>query len=138
VALTEENIFVTLFLAILDTASGHLAYCSAGHPPSFIRRSDGTLDALATESPLVGGAAGLEFVQYDATKGRGDYLFMYTDGAIEARNAVEMFGEERLADVVQGSHSGEDACRAASKAVTEFSGGRLKDDLAILTVSLAP
>ncbi|HSK47694.1 MAG TPA: SpoIIE family protein phosphatase [Coriobacteriia bacterium] len=137
VALTEANIFVTVFLAVMDTESGSFTYCSAGHPPAFIRRSDGEITALVTGSPLVGVLSGLEFVQDDDLIGGSDYLFLYTDGAIEARRGSEFFGEERLAEVISGSDSPAAACQAVVRAVTDFSGGRLLDDLALLAVRLA-
>lgn len=138
VTLTKANIFVTAFLGILDVNSGALTYCSAGHPPAMVRRTDGGLTVLAAESPLVGGFAGLEFAQAEESLRVGDYLFLYTDGAIEAHRDGEMFGQARLASVVQGSRSGREACERVVETVTGFSGGKLLDDLAVLAVSLDP
>jgi hypothetical protein len=134
---TATNIFVTVFLGVLDTATGSLTYCSAGHPPAFLRRADGRVDRLEAQSPLLGGFPGFDYVQAEETLGLGDYLFLYTDGAYEAHgDEGEQFGEERLEELVADSTSGREACDRVSQVVTAFSGGRLEDDLAMLAVSL--
>ena len=136
-AVTASNIFATVFLGVLDTDSGVLTYCSAGHPPAFLRRRSGELVRLAVQSPLLGGLPGFDYIQAEETLDRGDYLFLYTDGAYEAHNDGDMFGENRLAELVEDSPSGQEACDRVSQVVTAFSGGRLEDDLAMLAVSLA-
>jgi serine phosphatase RsbU (regulator of sigma subunit) len=137
VAVTESNIFATVFLGVLDTGSGALTYCSAGHPPALLRRRNGELVHLSVRSPLLGGFPELDFVQGLETLERGDYLFLYTDGAYEAHSDGELFGEDRLAELVEDSGSGREACDRVSHVVAAFSGGRLEDDLAMLAVSLA-
>ena len=136
-AVTASNIFATVFLGVLDTDSGVLTYCSAGHPPAFLRRRSGELVRLAVQSPLLGGLPGFDYIQAEEMLDRGDYLFLYTDGAYEAHSDGEMFGENRLAELVEDSPSGQEACDRVSQVVTAFSGGRLEDDLAMLAVSLA-
>lgn len=136
-AVTSTNIFATVFLGVLDTGSGALTYCSAGHPPALLRRARGEVVRLSVGSPLVGGLPGLDYVQAEESLERGDYLFLYTDGAYEARRDRELFGEDRLAELVRDSSTGQEACDRVSQVVTAFSGGRLEDDLAMLAVSLA-
>lgn len=136
-AVTATNIFATAFLGVLDTDSGVLTYCNAGHPPAFLRRVSGKVVRLSVESPLLGGLPGFDYVQGEEKLGRGDYLFLYTDGAYEARCEGELFGEDRLAELVEDSPSGREACDRVSQVVTAFSGGRLEDDLAMLAVTLA-
>lgn len=135
-AVTATNIFATAFLGVLDTDSGVLTYCNAGHPLAFLRRVSGKVVRLSVESPLLGGLPGFDYVQGEEKLGRGDYLFLYTDGAYEARCEGELFGEDRLAELVEDSPSGQEACDRVSQVVTAFSGGRLEDDLAMLAVSL--
>jgi serine phosphatase RsbU (regulator of sigma subunit) len=65
----------------------------------------------------------------------GDLMCMFTDGLVETRNGVEMFGAERVAAVMSGrddSHP-ERLADALVAAAREFHGGpHLEDDLAIL------
>jgi len=135
-AVTASNIFATVFLGVLDARSGALTYCSAGHPPAFLRRRSGEVVRLAVQSPLLGGFPGFDYIQAEETLERGDYLFLYTDGAYEAHSDGEQFGEDRLAELVEDSPSGQEACDRVSQVVTAFSGGRLEDDLAMLAVGL--
>lgn len=128
--------FVTVFMGVLDPATGDLRYCSAGHPPALIRREDGSVTTLSNQSPMVGAFSAFEFTSSEEHLGQGDYLFLYTDGVIEANKADEWFGESRLRDLVQQNASGEDACQAVVDAVAEFAGGKLDDDLALLVVSV--
>lgn len=133
---TEPHMFVTVFMGVLDPATGDLRYCSAGHPPALIRREDGSVTTLSNQSPMVGAFSAFEFTSSEEHLGQGDYLFLYTDGVIEANKADEWFGESRLRDLVQQNASGEDACQAVVDAVAEFAGGKLDDDLALLVVSV--
>jgi PAS domain S-box-containing protein len=135
VGLTEASIFVTVFLTFLNLADGQITYCGGGHPSAVIRRTDGSVALLQSQSPLVGSFSGLEYTESSAQLDFGEYLFLYTDGALEARRDSEMFGEERLLEVVKSSPDGAHACERLLSAVTDFAGGRLEDDLAILAVS---
>src|ERR1051325_1409759 len=44
----------SLFLAKLDPVTGHLLYCSAGHPPAFLLRADGQFESLSDGGLLLG------------------------------------------------------------------------------------
>jgi serine phosphatase RsbU (regulator of sigma subunit) len=68
---------------------------------------------------------------------RGDLLVLYTDGIIEARRDGEFFGEQRLHELVEGSDGRVEQLPARILAeVLAFSGGSLKDDAAVLAISL--
>ena len=98
----EPANFVTAFFGILDTTSGKLKYCSAGHPEAIIRRPTG-IAHLETSSPAIGAFTGLEFKEERAHLDETDILVLYTDGVTEARcDKRGFFGEERLADCVAG------------------------------------
>ena len=89
----DDRMFVTLFLGFLDTASGTLAYVSAGHPAPYVSSASGALDRLRTgpPQPPLGVRPDLA---YDARTVRlepGDALFVCSDGLAEATNADEAF-----------------------------------------------
>ena len=47
---------------------------------------------------------GLPYKEYSITLGKGDRIFVYTDGVTEATNSEEkLFGDDRLLEAVQGS-----------------------------------
>jgi sigma-B regulation protein RsbU (phosphoserine phosphatase) len=133
----DSMMFVTLFLARLDPASGTLSYCNAGHNPPY--RLSGTL-VVAIED-AAGIVLGIEpaaaYVDGALTLAADDRLFLYTDGVTEAFNrAGEPFGEARLEAVLSGQQN---SCAEMIKAVTEaiaaFTGDAPQsDDIAMLAL----
>ncbi len=101
----------------------------AGHP--------GEMELLTVQSGVVGA---FETMVYEAGTFRfsaGDILFMYTDGAIEARNPDrEFFGERRLFDVLlSASASGvEGLCQSVLAELDAFTGSVLDDDIAMVAL----
>ncbi len=99
---STQSMFVTLFYAQLDPASGELVYVNAGHnPPLLYCVEQKKLMTLGrTGMPL-----GLfEHIDFDEGKARldpGDFLVLYTDGVTEAMDRqLREFGEERLQHVL--------------------------------------
>ncbi len=93
-----EDMFVTVFMGILDPKSGEVEYVCAGHNPPLISRQDGDCQFLDVKRNLVLG--GMEDFSYQAQKitlEPGDLLFLYTDGLNEAMNEKgELFGDKRM------------------------------------------
>ena len=94
----ESGMFVTAWMGILDLATGKLQFANAGHNPPLIKSANGDFEYLKTRAGFV--LAGMEGVRYRAselTLGKGDRLFLYTDGVPEATNAEnKLYGEDRL------------------------------------------
>ena len=96
-----SSMYATCFYAILNTRSGELRYCSAGHNPPYRIRAGGSVTPLE----LLGGPPlGLFHGAYTGRSlqlGPGDGLFLYTDGVPEANNAsLDDFSDERLVEVL--------------------------------------
>ena len=96
-----SNMFLTLFIGVLDTKTGVLDYCNAGHnAPVHLRLDDlrGTIDPLPVKPNLPLGVEGsFTFEAQQMTMQENDVLFLYTDGLTEAENTRhEQFGEERM------------------------------------------
>ena len=138
-ASTDPNIFVTAFLASLDTDSGKLTYCCAGHPPPLIQRADSPVEILKTSSPLIGAAPTMDYVDEVNHLRPGDRLLSYTDGVTEARRDDELYGEGRLAETVAKSAPGSASALVEDvlSDVRAFTDNQLSDDVAILAVALA-
>ncbi len=93
----EQSMFVTMFCAILDLASGDLVYCNCGHNPPVLLRADGALEKLKGTGPPLGAMPGIAYRTRTLRIEPGDRLFLYTDGVTEAMATDEiLFGEERL------------------------------------------
>ena len=76
--------FITLFVCVLDAATGDLVYANAGHNPPIIVRRDGSIEKLTGGGPVLGILPEIEYQQYRANVGKGDVLAIYSDGITEA------------------------------------------------------
>lgn len=100
----ESNMFVTLFVAVLDLRTGKLRYCNAGHnPPILYSSSSPEVAFIDVKSNLpVGAFNGFGYQGQEMQLQPGSTLFMYTDGLTEAENmAEELYGEDSLLQVVR-------------------------------------
>jgi serine phosphatase RsbU (regulator of sigma subunit) len=94
---TPPEVYVTLFVGLLDAARRELVYVNAGHNPQYLLRSSGGLERLGPTGLPVGLLPGRGFEARTAPVAPGDLLFLYTDGAVEAPNeAGEFFDTQRL------------------------------------------
>lgn len=130
--------FVSLFLGILDVETGTLHYSSAGHPTTMLRRSSGEILFLGSGSSPLGVYEDKSWKPGEVEMTEGDLLLLYTDGVIEARREGELFGEKRLEKILRRRRvSVKRLPQLILDQVLTFSGGVLKDDLAVLALSLA-
>lgn len=100
------NMFVTLFIGLVNLTTGHLSFCNAGHNPPVIGGGEhhGEFLQMLPNFPI-GVLSGLQFQgeEIDSIKGRP--LFIYTDGLNEAENLKnEQFGDDRLLDILRNTH----------------------------------
>ena len=94
----EGNMFVTMFLGLLDLETGHLSFCNAGHNPPVLGDPVNGCDFIQMHpNAPIGVLPGLEFQGDEIENIKGRPLFVYTDGLNEAENpAHEQFGDDRL------------------------------------------
>ena len=100
------NMFVTMFVGMVNLQSGHLKFCNAGHNPPVIGGGEhhGEFLQMLPNFPI-GVLPGLEFQgeEIDTIKGRA--LFLYTDGLNEAENREhEQFGDDQLLSILRNTH----------------------------------
>lgn len=94
----EAELFVTVWLGILEISTGKGMAANAGHEHPVIRRGDGSYELVVyRHSPAVATMEGLRFREHEFEMHPGDSLFVYTDGVPEATNASdELFGSDRM------------------------------------------
>ena len=92
------DMFVTVWLGILDLSTGTLKAASAGHEYPALCRAGGDFQLYRDGHGLVlGGMEGVRYKEYELQLQPGDKLFIYTDGIPEATDADgAMFGKERM------------------------------------------
>ena len=95
----EAELFVTVFVGILDLVSGDLVYVNAGHNPPLLLQGESAPAylPLTRKSPVLGMMDGIPYQEMRISLGTGDRLFLYTDGITEAMDErKQMFSKERL------------------------------------------
>jgi sigma-B regulation protein RsbU (phosphoserine phosphatase) len=120
----KQNMFVTVWMGVIDLRSGHVEFASAGHNPPAVRHEDGSVEFIPSRSGLV--IAAMENVQYRQQVydlKPGDTLFLYTDGVTEATNSKnELFGDARLLKTLAKSKDLKtaDVCKFVKKEIDLF------------------
>ena len=142
----DQNMFVTLFIGVLDLQSGGLTYCNAGHDAPICITSRQAKENNYHSLPVVpnlplGVLAGFTFVEQTALLEAGDTLFLYTDGLTEAENnAHEQFGMERIERVIGGWNadtSADEQVHAMQQAVSTFvDTAEQSDDLTLFAIRM--
>ena len=107
-ALCEGNdaeMFVTVWLGIIDLATGQMQCANAGHEYPVLMRADGDYEYIKDKHGLALAAMpDMPFKQYELQLNPGDKLFVYTDGIPEAINEeVEQYGADRLLKVLNAN-----------------------------------
>ena len=94
----EMEMFVTVWLAILDMSTGKGVAANAGHEHPALCRKNGKYELVEyRHSPAVAVMEEMRFKEHEFILYPGDHLFVYTDGVPEATNAEkELFGSERM------------------------------------------
>lgn len=94
----ESNMFVTLFVGVLDLKTGVLNYCNAGHNPPILIAPTGDVHYMSVKPNIpVGLYEAFHYQGEQILFEPGTKLFMYTDGLTEAENpAAELFSDQQL------------------------------------------
>ena len=137
-----KRMLMTFFFGVLDPATGHLRYCSAGHlDPYVVRAGGGSVEPLSAWGFPLGVRRREPFVEHAAQLHPGDRLVLYSDGLIEALDDDgEPFGFTRFEDVLRDAARGGAAeiRHALLSAVKRFTRNRPPEDdqtLVVLSVN---
>ncbi len=101
----EADLFVTVWLAVLDIKTGKGVAANAGHEHPVLMRAGGDFELVEyRHSPAVATMEGMKFRQHEFELHPGDRLFVYTDGVPEATDSSnELFGNERMLYVLNNN-----------------------------------
>ena len=100
-ALCEGNdaeMFVTVWLGVIDLLTGHMQCANAGHEYPALKRAGGEFELFRDRHGLALAAMeNTRYREYELQLDPGDRLFVYTDGIPEAIDPqVEQYGPDRL------------------------------------------
>ena len=102
--LTRAELFITMFYAKYNSATGRLSYANAGHNQPLIRRNgESSCIKLDAEGLIIGVKKSVVFEERGIELLKGDVVLFYTDGLNEAMNPQgELFGIERICNLLGG------------------------------------
>ena len=138
----DTNMFVTMFIGVLDLPTGHLKYCNAGHDVPMIL-ANGQWTCLEAKPHLPVGL--FDEVKYDMTETYlqpNTTIFLYTDGLTEAKNSEhEQFGIKQVEEVLATCTDihPQELLETIDEAVHGFVGdAEQSDDLTMLAIHYTP
>jgi len=117
-------------------ANGEIEVCNAGHlPPLLVRR--GEIVRLDATNLPIGILCDAAYALKKVTLEKGDQLVIYTDGLSEAESGDQMYGDERVLELVSknGGASPRDIVRACVRDLDAFTAGAARqDDVSIMAI----
>ena len=137
----DTNMFITLFIGILDLPTGRLRYCNAGHDHPILTGKD-TTEIPAMANLPIGTFSDFRYEGQEQYLPAGTMIFLYTDGLTEAKNNQhKQFGLERVRKVV-GENSlstPKQLLKWMDDEVHRFTeGAEQSDDLTMLAIRYTP
>ncbi|HCA04650.1 MAG TPA: hypothetical protein DEO32_02000 [Ruminococcaceae bacterium] len=134
-----EEMFVTVWLGVLDLETGVFTAANAGHEKPAVKQADGSFELyMDKHGIMVGYMDGIRFKEYELKLTKGAKLFLYTDGVAEATNAnEELFGTDRMIEALRTAEdkTPKEILKAVDDAVNKFVGEAPQfDDLTMLCI----
>jgi serine phosphatase RsbU (regulator of sigma subunit) len=137
-SVSDDERYVTLLIAEIDTCKRMIHYVNCGHNPALLfRASTDMLTRLNSSCPPIGLSPEESCELNSADLSPGDMVLFYTDGVTEAENQFgEEFGIERLSEVLRrgSSLSAEDLKINIYNAAADFCGDEFNDDVTIVVI----
>ena len=136
-----ENLFVTIWLGILELSTGKLTFVNAGHEDPAVCHKGGEFELYKTRHNIaVGIQPGMVYKDFELQLGKGDKIFIYTDGVPEATDPYDkLFSTDRMTQALNECRDGspQELLENINKRVKEFVGDRTQfDDLTMLGLEL--
>ncbi len=135
-----SQLLLTLVYGVLDAESKTLQYCNAGHNAPLLVRASGKWRALKTGGLLLGVFDKHQYKSETLHLEKGDVIFFYTDGLVEAHTPLPQrieYGDARILDFLLEHHHlrAPALIEAVFDQVKEFtSGAHQHDDLTLVVV----
>ncbi len=136
----REEMFVTVWLGILDLKTGLLTASNAGHEKPIIKMPGDDFELFSDKHGFViGGIDSAKYKDYTVQLEFGSKIFIYSDGVVEATRADDaLFGTERTVEALNKvkDETPEAILNSVGKAINEFVGDAPQfDDMTMLCFS---
>ncbi len=131
-----EGRFISLFCAILDTGSGRLRFCNAGHQPPLAMTKAGHCRRLETGGAVLGHFVEWPYQDDEISLCPGDSLLLFTDGIVEAGNSMGAeFGEAGILTAARKAQPGAASLReSVTTALMHHCRNGFEDDATLLVL----
>lgn len=98
----EAQMFVTVWLGIVELSTGKMKCANAGHEYPAIYRNGSNFEIYHDKHGFVlAGMEGLPYSEYEIELNNGDIVYVYTDGVAEATDSGNnLYGLERMIDAL--------------------------------------
>lgn len=135
----DAEMFVTVWMGILDLKTGIITASNAGHEYPAIKEANGEYKLLKDKHGFVlGGMPDMQYTDYEIKLNPGDEIFLYTDGVAEATNsALELFGTDNMLTALNSKTAGgpERTIAIVKAAIDDFVEEAMQfDDITMLNV----
>jgi serine phosphatase RsbU (regulator of sigma subunit) len=133
-----QSQFVSAAYLFLDLKSGYMRYGGAGHP-ALLHATHDAIDSISENGLLLGLFPRATYTMTERKLIPGSRFLLYTDGLVEACNAVEQFfGEERVREALEQARklTAEESATLLVDRVKEWTGKRQQDDLTLIVVDV--
>lgn len=133
----EMDMFVTVWIGILEVSTGKLIASNGGHEYPALRRNGEQFNLFTDKHSLaLGCLPGIKYKDYEIQLHKGDQLFVYTDGVTEATSPEEiLFGTTRMVDALNANlqENIEQKLQTVSSHIKDFvQDGEQFDDITML------
>ena len=138
-ARNPEEMFITVWLAVLELSTGVLTAASAGHEYPAVKHADGHFELFKDKHGFViGGMEGVRYREYKLELEPGAKIFVYTDGVAEATDVNnQLFGTDRMIDALREKEDGtpQEILASVNRSIDAFVGKAPQfDDLTMLCI----
>lgn len=136
----QTEMFVTMFLGILDTSTGEMVYCNAGHNAPYLFSTEEGCKKLPVRPKLPLGLFGTtKYVEEKYVMQKGQSLLLYTDGLTEAENNErKQMGTQRVEQLLSilGGKTSHEVLTDIRKQLRLFVGeAEQSDDLTLFAIN---
>lgn len=137
----KADMFVTVWLGVLEISTGRLISSNAGHEDPAVCRKNGDFELWKSKHGLMlGTLEGIKYADFEFRLNKGDKLFLYTDGVHEATNEQdEMFRIDCMLDALNSykEKSPTEILKGMHNSINTFVGDAPQfDDLTMLCIEM--
>ncbi|AUI88277.1 response regulator [Vibrio azureus] len=134
----QSQIYFTIEYAVLNTRTGQLQYCTAGHPKFIWQKKYNKFELVGDDNFMVGMLEPMMYQSGTLQMEPRDTLWFFSDGLLEARKGTTLFGMDRLISAINKvqSRCTKEQANIILEEVQRWQNKReMEDDVSLLRVS---